>query len=149
MKTEVAEKLKTEKKSGTNDLRWFLFDAKDKILGRLGTQIAVKLMGKDVATYFPNVDPKRAVVVINANKIVVTGNKETDKKYYRYSGYPGGLRETTVKRLREGNSGEIIHHAVKGMLPKNKLAAKVITRLFIYKNETHPHQAQKPVEVEI
>lgn len=149
MKTQATLKEKTEKQTETNNLDWFIFDAKGAILGRLSTQLAVKLMGKDQATYRPNVDPRRAVIVINANKIVVTGSKETDKKYYRYSGYPGGLRETTVARLREGNSAEIIHHAVKGMLPKNKLAAKVITRLFIYKNDTHPHQAQKPIEVEI
>lgn len=140
--------VKTEKKTTKAGL-WYLFDAKDTVLGRLSTRIAMKLMGKELATWRPNVDPEVAVVVINANKVALTGKKETDKKYYRYSGYPGGLSETTVKRLREKKSDVIINHAVKGMLPKNHLADKMIARLFIYPTGDHPHQAQKPVEVKL
>ena len=127
---------------------WYLFDAKDRVLGRLSTQIAKKLMGKDKASWAPHLDPKISVVVINANKIGLTGKKEEDKKYFSYSGYPGGLKKTNPKNLRKDKSERIIYHAVKGMLPKNKLSARMISRLFVYPHSTHPHEAQKPVEVE-
>src|SRR5262249_37641329 len=148
-KTRLAETSESKRAKKEADLRWFLFNAKDKVLGRLSTQVAVKLMGKDQATYRPNLDPRAAVIVVNAKSVVLTGQKETDKKYYRYSGYPGGLKQLTPKGLREEKSDEIIRHAVKGMLPKNKLADKVISRLFIYESGDHSHEAQKPIEVEL
>lgn len=126
---------------------WFLFDAKEQILGRLATQLATKLQGKDKASWEPQVDPKVNVIVINANKVAITGTKEKNKEYFRYSGYPGGLKRTTAGKLRAQNPEEIIHHAVKGMLPKNKLSRRIIARLLIYKNDEHPHTAQKPIPV--
>lgn len=126
---------------------WFLFDAKDKVLGRLSTQIATKLMGKEKATWTPNKDPKVSVVVINSDKVALTGQKEEKKNYFRYSGYPGGLKITSARKLRSERSGEIIYHSVRGMLPKNKLASRMIARLFVYEAGSHPHEAQKPIEV--
>ncbi len=116
-----------------------LFDATGKVLGRLSTEIARTLSGKDRVDYMPNNDQGARVVVINAQKIVLTGNKETDKKYYKHSGYVGGLRETTPKEQREKDASEIIRHAVKGMLPKNKLARKMMTHLHIYNDAKHPY----------
>lgn len=138
----------TEDKKIKIENSWHLFDAKGQVVGRLSTKIAMKLMGKNSASWRPNNDPKVSVVVINANKVSFTGQKEEDKKYFNYSGYPGGLKQSTPKSLREGKSDRIIYHAVRGMLPKNKLADKIITRLFIYPDGNHPHEAQKPVEVE-
>lgn len=141
-------KKETEEKNLKIENSWHLFDAKDQVVGRLSTKIAMKLMGKDSASWRPNNDPKVSVVVINASKVSFTGQKEEDKKYFNYSGYPGGLKQSTPKSLRENKSDRIIYHAVRGMLPKNKLADKIITRLFIYSDSNHPHEAQKPVEVE-
>ncbi len=150
-KTELKTKptTKTEKKStlisAEND--WFLFDAKDRVLGRLSTRVATALMGKEKATWTPNKDPKISVVVINSDKVVLTGKKEKKKNYFNYSGYPGGLKTTSARKMREEKSGEIIYHSVRGMLPKNKLASRMIARLFVYKAGSHPHEAQKPIEV--
>ncbi len=117
--------------------QYHLFDAKNYVLGRLSTEIAKILSGKNKVDYTPHIDGGDAVVVINAEKIVVTGNKETDKKYYNYSGYHGGITEKTVKQLREDHPEEIIRRAVVGMLPKNKLGSQMQKRLFIYAGEEH------------
>ena len=117
--------------------QYHLFDAKNYVLGRLSTEIAKILSGKNKVDYTPNIDGGDAVVVINAEKINVTGNKENDKKYYSHSGYMGGISETTVKELRKDNPGEIVRKAVVGMLPKNKLGSKMQKRLFIYAGEKH------------
>ncbi|MCK4244108.1 MAG: 50S ribosomal protein L13 [Candidatus Omnitrophica bacterium] len=122
---------------------WFLVDAQDKILGRLATKIATVLSGKNKPSYSPWLDGGDFVVVINSEKIKVTGEKRKDKLYYKHSGYPGGLKMITFERLQKKSPETIIRLAVKGMLPKNKLQAKRMKRLKVYSKEKHPHQAQK------
>ena len=117
--------------------QYHLFDAKNYVLGRLSTEIAKILTGKNKVDYTPHIDGGDAVVVINAKKIKLTGNKENDKKYYSHSGYIGGISETTVKELREDKPEEIIRKAVVGMLQKNKLGRQMQKRLFIYAGEKH------------
>ncbi len=122
--------------------RWRLIDAKGKVVGRLATQIADALRGKDRPEYTPHADAGDYVVVINAEKIVFTGNKMTQKIYQRYSGWMGGLKELTAEQLMERDPARIIELAVKGMLPKNKLARQIYKKLRVYKGEEHPHAAQ-------
>jgi len=128
---------------------WYVVDAKDKILGRLASEIAVILMGKNKPNYTPFVDTGDFVVVVNAEKVVLTGKKLENKLYRHYSGYMGGLKETAAKRMLEKKPEYLIWHAVKGMLPKNRLARRLITKLKIYKGQSHPHIAQKPKPLEI
>ena len=123
---------------------WHLIDAKDKILGRVATKIATFLMGKDKPSFSPHVDTGAGVVVINCEKIKVTGKKLEQKMYKRFSGYPGGLRQEKMGSLLEKRPQEIVRHAVNGMLPKNKLGRKMIKRLKIYVGDKHPHMAQAP-----
>ena len=139
----------TEPKSNQsrNDRKWYLIDAKSKILGRLSTKIAKILMGKEKVDFARHADEGDAVVVINAAKVAVTGSKEKTKKYYRYSGYPGGLKETSLEKQREKNPEELIYHAVSGMLPKNRLGKSLIKKLYVYPKEEYPHEAQKPIEL--
>ena len=125
---------------------WVVFDASDKVLGRFATKIADKLRGKDKPTYTPHVDGGDFVVVINADKVKVTGNKAEQKKYYKHSLYPGGLKEKSYKELLESNPERIIENAVKGMLPKNKLGKSIIKKLKIYSGSNHPHESQNPSE---
>lgn len=120
--------------------QYHLFDANNKVLGRLSTDIAKVLSGKNKVDYTPHIDAGDAVVVINAQKVKLTGNKENDKKYYSFSGYHGGITEKTVKELRKENAGEIIRKSVAGMLPKNKLGKKMQTRLFIFNDAEHNKQ---------
>jgi large subunit ribosomal protein L13 len=129
--------------------RWILIDAKDAPLGRVATQIAKYLIGKYKPTYTPHVDGGDYVVVINAAEAVVTGAKETDKIYYRYSGFPGGLKDAQLKEVRERFPERLIEAAVKGMLPKNKLAADRMARLRVFTGAEHDHTAQKPEKVEV
>lgn len=129
--------------------RWILIDARDATLGRLSTEIAKYLTGKYKPTYTPHVDNGDYVVVVNASELVVTGAKETDKMYYRHSGFPGGLKEAQLKGLRAKNPASIIESAVKGMLPKNKLAAGRMARLRVFPGAEHDHAAQKPEKVEV
>lgn len=129
--------------------RWILIDAKDATLGRVSTQIAKYLIGKYKPTYTPHVDGGDYVVVVNADELVVTGAKETDKMYYRHSGFPGGLKEAQLKELRAKDSSKIIIAAVKGMLPKNKLSPERLARLRIFAGSEHDHAAQKPEKVEV
>jgi len=129
--------------------RWVLFDASELPLGRLATEIAKHLTGKYKPTYTPHVDNGDYVVVVNASELVVTGDKETDKIYYSYSGFPGGLKEAQLKDLRAKSPASIIEHAVKGMLPKNKLAAGRMARLRVFPGAEHDHAAQKPEKVEV
>lgn len=119
---------------------WHLFDAKEKILGRLATEIAQILIGKRKPCFVPYLDCGDYVVVINAEKVAVTGRKEEQKNYYRYSGYPGGLKITSLKQLRKDHPERIIQFAVKSMLPKNKLRDQRMTRLKIFAGENHPYQ---------
>ena len=126
------------------DQKWHLIDAENKTLGRLSSRVSTILMGKNKSQYTPNNDLGDFVVIINAEKIKLTGNKEYQKKYFRHSGYPGGLKSTSVQELREDEPEQIIFKAVKGMLPKNKLANKMISKLKVYKGSNHPHVGQKP-----
>lgn len=128
---------------------WFLVDAAELPLGRIATIIADKLIGKSKPTYTPHMDAGDYVVVINAAKTVVTGNKETGKIYYRHSGFPGGIKDATLAEVREKFPERIIEAAVKGMLPKNKLSADRMGRLKIFAGEEHTHAAQKPQKVEV
>ena len=121
---------------------WHIIDASGEILGRMATDVAKLLMGKHKATFSRHLDCGDFVVVINAAKIRVTGNKLKAKIYYRHSGYPGGLKEVTLERMLKKSPGRVIEHAVKGMLPKNRLGAKMLKKLKVYAGEVHPHQAQ-------
>ena len=123
---------------------WYLVDAEGKTLGRLATQIADRLRGKSKPVFTPHVDTGDFVVVINAEKIAVTGKKLEQKMYYKHSGYPGGLKERTLEEMLERRPEEVIRIAVKGMLPRNRLARKQLTKLKVYAGPEHPHQAQQP-----
>ena len=125
---------------------WVVFDASGKILGRFATKIADKLRGKDKPTFTPHVDGGDFVVVINADKVKVTGNKAEQKKYYKHSLYPGGLKEKSFKEVLESSPERIIENAVKGMLPKNKLGKSIIKKLKVYSGSEHPHESQNPIE---
>lgn len=129
--------------------RWVLIDASTAPLGRLAVVIAKHLIGKYKPTYTPHIDAGDYVVVINAEKLVVTGDKETDKMYYRHSGFPGGLSEATLAEVRAKNPERIIMEAVKGMIPRNKLAAERLKRLRVFVGEDHAHTAQTPEKVEV
>ena len=124
--------------------KWYVIDADGKILGKLAVEAAMILRGKKKPTYTPHIDTGDYVVVINAEKVAVTGKKETDKIYKRHSGYPGGLKETSLGELRETKPEEIIYHAVKGMMPKGKLGRQMFKKLKVYAGAEHPHAAQKP-----
>jgi large subunit ribosomal protein L13 len=128
---------------------WFLVDAQDKTLGRLATEVARRLRGKHKPQYTPHVDTGDFIVVINAEKVRVTGAKETDKIYYRHSGYPGGIKGTSFERMRDTHPERIIEAAVKGMLPRNPLGRAMFRKLKIYAGDQHPHAAQQPVPLEI
>lgn len=123
---------------------WRVIDADGVILGRVATQIADALRGKDKPTYTPHLDAGDFVVVINADKVVLSGNKESQKSYMSYSGWKGGERYRSVPEVRANHPERLIHHAVKGMLPKNRLASRLITKLKIYAGPNHPHGAQQP-----
>ena len=141
MKTYSAKPLEVERK-------WYVIDAEGKTLGRLATVCANLLRGKTKPNYTPNVDTGDFVVVINADKIRVTGKKETDKIYYHHTGYPGGLKSASFKELMEKDARLAIEKAVKGMLPHNTLGAEQLTKLKIYAGNEHPHAAQKPIVLE-
>lgn len=128
---------------------WVIVDAAEIPLGRLSTVIASRLIGKYKPTYTPHVDDGDYVIVINADSLVVTGDKETTKTYYRHSGFPGGLKERSLKEQRELGSSKIIEKAVKGMLPKNKLAPERLARLRVFGGAEHTHNAQQPVKLEV
>jgi large subunit ribosomal protein L13 len=128
---------------------WLVVDAEGKTLGRLSTQIAVALRGKTKPEYTPHVDTGDFVVVVNAEKVSVTGNKRADKRYYRHTGYPGGIKERSLEEMLRRRPEEVIRHAVKGMLPRTRLGRKQLTKLKVYAGPEHPHVAQKPVPMEI
>jgi large subunit ribosomal protein L13 len=123
---------------------WYVVDASDKVLGRLASEIASRLRGKHKAIYTPHVDTGDFIVVVNAEKIVLTGKKLTDKIYYSYSGYPGGLRETSAGKMLAEKPERVIRIAVAGMLPKNNLGRKMLKKLKVYSGNAHPHEAQCP-----
>ena len=127
--------------------KWYLVDASGKVLGRLVSQIATYLRGKHKPEYTPHVDTGDYIVVINAEKVKVTGKKEKEKIYYRHSGYPGGIKETTLESLRAKDPTRLIELAVKGMLPKNPLGREMFRKLKVYSGPSHPHKAQHPKEI--
>jgi large subunit ribosomal protein L13 len=136
-------------KPGEITREWYLVDAEGKTLGRLATQIADTLRGKRKPQFTPHVDTGDFVIVVNAEKIKVTGNKLDQKRYYRHSGYPGGIRSRTLREQLERRPTEVLRVAVKGMLPKNRLARQQITKLKIYAGPEHPHEAQNPKSLEL
>jgi large subunit ribosomal protein L13 len=136
-------------KPGEVERRWYLVDAEGKTLGRLATQIADTLRGKGKPQYTPHVDTGDFVVVVNAEKVVVTGKKLDDKIYYRHSGYPGGLKSRPLRDELERRPTEVLRKAVKGMLPRNRLARQQINKLKIYAGPDHPHEAQAPKTLEV
>ena len=123
---------------------WVLVDAKDQILGRLSTRVATLLRGKHKPDWTPHVDNGEYVVIINAERIILTGRKLSEKKYYRHSGYPGHLKEVSAGRMLETHPERVIEHAVRGMLPKSKLGRSLLQKLKVYAGEKHPHEAQCP-----
>ena len=131
------------------DNNWLLLDAKDETLGRLSSKIASILMGKNKAQYTPHNDLGDYVVVVNAEKIRVTGNKDIQKKYYKHTGFPGGLKSSTFSEIIEKNPENLILKAVKGMLPKNKLSSSMISKLKVYEGDNHPHAGQNPIKIEL
>ncbi len=128
---------------------WVVVDAAGKTLGRLATQIADTLRGKRKPQYTPHIDVGDFVVVVNAERIAVTGNKRTDKRYYRHSGYPGGLKSRSLQEMLDRRPEEVIRLAVKGMMPRNRLARKQLTKLKVYAGPEHPHAAQQPAPLEL
>jgi len=142
MSTSVAKKDEVQKD-------WYVVDLEDKVLGRAATEIARVLRGKHKAIYTPSVDTGDFVIVLNAEKVRLTGNKLAQKKYYRHSGYTGGLTTITADKLLEKAPEELIRKAVKGMLPKNKLGRQMYRKLKVYCGANHPHQAQQPKELQV
>ena len=142
MKTYVAKEQEISKK-------WYLVDAKDRVLGRLATQIAMRLRGKHKPVFTPHADTGDFIVVINANKVTLTGRKWDKKFYYRHTGYIGSLKEISAKKLLEKKTEDILRFAVRGMLPKNSLGRRQLKKLKIYPGSEHPHQAQQLEKLEI
>jgi len=128
---------------------WFVVDADNKVLGRLASEIARRLRGKHKPEFTPHVDTGDYIVVVNASKMVVTGNKGLDKKYYRHSGYPGGIYETNFDKMQERFPGRALEKAVKGMLPKGSLGYAMIKKMKIYAGADHPHEAQQPQPLDL
>ncbi len=128
---------------------WYLVDADSKTLGRLSTQIANRLRGKHKPEYTPNVDTGDYIVVINADKIHVTGKKETDKFYYHHTGFPGGIKSVALGKMRERSPEKILENAVKGMMPRNRLGRVMLSKLKVYAGNSHPHSAQQPMVLEL
>ncbi len=142
MKTFMAKEQET-------DRRWFVVDARDKVLGRLATQVATRLRGKHKPVYTPHADTGDFIVVINADKVALTGRKWSNKNYYRHTGYMGGLKQITAKKLLEKRPEDLLRFAVRGMLPKNSLGRRQLKKLKVYAGSEHPHQAQQPEALEI
>ena len=136
-------------KASEGQRNWFVIDATDKVLGRVASEVARRLRGKHKPEYTPHVDTGDYIIVINAAKLRVTGAKNTDKKYYRHSGYPGGIYETTFEKMQQRFPGRALEKAVKGMLPKGPLGYAMIKKLKVYADASHPHNAQQPQPLEI
>ena len=142
MKTYVAT-------PATAERNWYVVDASGRTLGRLATQVADALRGKRKPEYTPHVDTGDFVIVVNAEKIAVTGDKLTQKRYYRHSGYPGGLRSRTLRDMLERRPEEVVRRAVRGMMPRSRLGRKQLTKLKVYAGPDHPHAAQQPQPMEV
>ncbi|MDP3025341.1 MAG: 50S ribosomal protein L13 [candidate division Zixibacteria bacterium] len=129
--------------------KWYLVDARGKVLGRLASKVAQILLGKGKPKFTPHLDSGDYVVVINCDKVMLTGKKTRLKTYYHYTGYPGGLKKEEFSKLIKEKPEKVFIHSVKGMLPHNRLGDKILSKLFVYSGEKHPHQAQKPVSLEL
>ncbi len=129
--------------------QWFIVDAEGKTLGRLASVVAATIRGKNKPTFSPHMDMGDFVIVVNADKVVLTGKKETQKFYYRHSQYPGGLTKRSVRQVRQSHPTRIVESAVRGMLPKNTLGEQQLRKLKVYAGPTHPHEAQQPVAIEL
>ncbi len=136
-------------KKDDSEKKWLLIDAENKVLGRLATRIATILRGKDNPLFTPNYDSGNFVVVINAEKVKLTGNKIKDKEYHYHTFYPGGLKTIKVSEMLTKHPEEVLRRAVRGMLPKNRLGRALIKKLKIYCGSEHPHKAQKPIKIEV
>ena len=136
-------------KKETIKRKWFVIDAEGKPLGRVASKAAHILRGKHKATYTPNIDCGDFIIIVNAEKAILTGNKLDKKMYYNHSGYPGGLRERTAREMQERYPVEMVERAVKGMLPHNRLGRQMYKKLFVYVGSEHPHMAQKPEIMEV
>ena len=134
---------------GTVDKQWVVVDAKDKVLGRLTSQVVNILRGKNKTNYTPHVDCGDNVIIINADKVRLTGKKMTDKQYVRHTGHPGGQRFATPRELMAKDGRRVVEYAVKGMLPKTRLGRKQFTNLYVYASAEHPHAAQQPTTIEL
>ena len=143
------KKYTSSAKRSDNPQKWYVFDANGVVLGRLATQVAHRLRGKHNPLFTPHTDTGDWVIVINAEKIVLTGRKLDQKMYYRHSGYIGGLKQMTAKELLEKKPEELVRSAVKGMLPKNKLGRRLFKKLKVYTGNAHPHEAQQPEMIQI
>ena len=142
--------MKTESIKGSEIVRdWYVVDAKDKTLGRLASSVAQILRGKNKVNFSPNLDMSDFIIVINAEKIILTGNKQNTKEYWRHTGYPGGQKTVPFKKMLEEKPDQVIKTAVKGMLPHNKLGRKLLGHLKVYSGSNHPHHAQSPKELSI
>jgi len=144
MRTPVVKNEEVDSQESPHSRRWFVVDISDQPLGRAATRVATVLRGKHKATFTPHVDMGDFVIVINASKVKLTGRKMDQKKYYRHSGWVGGLKERTAREMIARKPDEVIRKAVKGMLPKNRLGRKLIKKLKVYAGPEHPHDAQKP-----
>jgi large subunit ribosomal protein L13 len=131
-------------KKETVDRKWYVIDAQGQIVGRLAVEIAKRLRGKHKASYTPHIDTGDYIVVVNVDKVRFTGNKLEQKNYYRHTGYPGGLKTTTAKQMLQRRPERVLEHAVRGMLPKNRLGRRMLKKLKVYTGPEHPHQAQQP-----
>lgn len=129
--------------------KWCVIDAENKVLGRLATEVARRLRGKHKPIYTPHVDTGDHIIIINADKIAVTGRKEDNKEYHRHTGYPGGLKTEVLKKVRKKNPNKILTNAVKGMMSKNPLGRKMLKKLHVYAGSEHPHAAQQPEVLDI
>jgi large subunit ribosomal protein L13 len=143
LRKEIKMKTYTPKISEI-ERRWFVIDAKNKILGRLASRVAGLLMGKGKPQFTPHLDTGDYVIITNADKVILSGKKQDTKTYYRYSGYPGGLKSVVFSKYLKDKPEELLTRAVWGMLPKNRLGRKMLSKLFVYRGEKHPHQAQNP-----
>jgi large subunit ribosomal protein L13 len=136
-------------KQSDNEQKWFVVDAAGLVLGRLASQVAARLRGKHNPLFTPHADTGDSVIVINADKVNLTGRKWDQKMYYRHSGYTGGLKSINAKKLLEKKPEDLVRFAVKGMLPKNRLGRKIFKKLKVYAGDKHPHEAQQPVELKL
>ncbi len=136
-------------KASEIDKKWYIIDANGKILGRLASEVAKILRGKNKPTFTPHLDMGDNVIIINAEKVVMTGSKNEDKEYFRHSQYPGGIKFVNIKKIRKEQPEFVIEHAVRLMLPKNRMGRKIFGNLKVYTGSEHPHQAQKPEPLDI